>query len=177
MVVTDEDNHMVSKRLALIFKYWMVKFLSDSVNVSKLYSPPSPLSPSSCPTHLASGVISTAAAVCRPLLPTLVLLRASAVSTLSRAFFSVPSASPSNRLPAEEGLRGRGATKGLTQHSTRAPYLESTPKSPLHTIYKSPSYRALPRAPYTPLYKSPLQSTIENSSTPAASHLLSFIIL
>lgn len=59
------------------------------------------------PTHLAAGVtsVSIPAAVCRPLLAPLVLLRALWVSTLSRAFLSVPSASPSAKLPADDGLR------------------------------------------------------------------------
>ena len=122
--------------------------------------------PSSCPTHLASGVISTAATVCRPLLPTLVLLRASAVSTLSRAFFSIPSASPSDRLPAEEGLRGRGATKGLTQDSTRAPYLESTPKSPPTHHLQEPLLQSTPKSPPTHHLQEPLlQSTPKSPPT------------
>ena len=167
MPATDEDNRLDAKRLALIFKYWMVKFLSDS------FSPPSPLILSSCPTHLASGVtsISTAAAVCRPLLPPLVLLRASPVSTLSRAFLSVPSASPSDRLPAEEGLGGWSNKRDL--HSTpqelptykaltRAPPLQSAHKSPLYrALTRAPLYRALTRAPPSTEHSQepPLQST------------------
>ena len=97
--------------------------------IKDCWSPPLP-----CPTHLASGVtsVSLAPAICRPLFATLVLLRVLWPSTFSRAFFSVPSASPSTRLPADDGLRS-------TEQQRAALYKSPTPYRTPQEVLPPPS--------------------------------------